>query len=184
MESLFSQLFLQIQNHILLTVPEIAYIDQDLGQMDYFETRPSFDWPALLLDFDNVETSDHMHNVQWVALNIVAKLCFNPFSTPTSVVPDISQEESMKFYEIEHKLYKALQSFTANNLVQPLTRVSINTQEREDAFRVRLTTFTTATEDETLYNSVKVNATARIETEGLAATELPGKPGKFSFKIS
>ena len=150
MTSLFAQLFLAIQAHIKDQVPEIRYIDQDIGQLEYYETRPAVSWPCLLIDFPSAQFEDHHQGVQWAAISLNARLGFSPFSSASSLSPDISKEHALQFYELEGKVYKALQGFEAGGLVQPFTRISVATEKREDPFRVREMIFTTATEDHTM----------------------------------
>ena len=92
--------------------------------------------------------------MQWANITIIIRLGFSPFSSASSLSPDISKEKALEFLEVENELYKALQNFTAGDIVQPITRKSAATENRDDPFRVRAITFTTATEDDTL---MKVN---------------------------
>lgn len=148
MTSLFAQLFLLLQTHIKLKVPEIRYTDLDLGQLEYYETRPAVSFPCVLIDFPSAQYSDHSFNTQWGNFSISCRLGFSPFSSANSLAPDLSKEKALQFYEIENKLYVALQTFDAGGIIQPMTRISIATEKREDPYRVREMIFTTATEDD------------------------------------
>lgn len=149
MNSVFAQLFLAIQNHLKDVLPTIRQVDQDLGQLDYYpeDGRPNVSWPCLLLDFD--ATADELGDgVQWLSINVNCRLAFSPYSSAASFVPDIVREKALEFYEVELQLYQALQGFDAGGIVQPLSRMgAIITEKREDPFRVRQMTFTTATQD-------------------------------------
>lgn len=156
MDSLFAQLFLAIQQQIKSKVPEVLWIDQDLGQLEGYDNRPSVSFPCVLIDFPTTQYSGLGEMVQWADVNISVRLAFAPFSSANSVAPDISKEAALFFYEIEDKLYQALQGFTADECVQPMVRISAATERREDTYRVRELIFTTATEDVTAKYPVNI----------------------------
>ena len=161
MESLFAQLFLAIQAHILASVPAIKWIDQDLGQLEAYEVRPAVEFPCVLIDFPAANYSNEGQLVQWADVNISIRLGFAPFASANSVAPDISKEHALEYYEIENDLVKALHGFTANDCIQPMMRISAATERREDSYRVRELQFTTGTEDTTAQSA------ANIVTAGL-----------------
>lgn len=149
MTSLFAQLFLALQEKINTDVPEIKWIDQDIGQLDFYKERPPVVFPCVLIDFGASNYSNLSNSVQWADVQINIRLAFAPFASANSLAPDISKEHALQFFEIENKLFEALQFFTANEAVQPLIRISAATERREDPFRVREIIFTTGTEDDT-----------------------------------
>lgn len=162
MVSLFAQLFLAIQDKIVADVPEIVWIDQDLGQLESYSVRPNVQFPCVLIDFPNTVYSNNGQQVQWADIGSISiRLGFAPYTSANSEAPDISKEDALNYYELEHKLYMALEGFDADGAVQPLNRISAQTENRDDTFRVRQLVFTTATEDD----SAKI--TERIQVAGL-----------------
>ncbi len=137
------------------TVPEIKYIDFDLGQLDYYETRPMVSFPCVLIDFTNAEFTNEGQHVQWANIVIHFKIGFSPFSSATSFSPDISKEKALEFFEIENKLYTQLQGWKPTmevsgnevEICQELIRTSASTEKRNDPFRIRLMRMVTAGED-------------------------------------
>lgn len=152
MTSLFAQLYLALQQQITANVPEIKWIDMDLGQLESYEERPAVQWPCVLIDFPAAQYSNNSDGVQWCEVNISIRLGFAPFSSTNHLTPDVSKENALQYFEIENKLYDALQGFTAGDCVQGLVRISAATERREDIYRVRELQFTTATEDDTAQN--------------------------------
>lgn len=148
LESLEGNLFIALQAQILSEVPAIKWIDQDLGQMEWYQERPAVQWPCVLIEFMDKTMTDESNDVQWVNLTIQFRLCLNPFASANSVAPDISKENALQFYEVENQLYQALQKFDAGGIIQPMTRIRTGTELRkDDPYRVRIMHFTTATED-------------------------------------
>lgn len=151
MESGFGQLFLSVQSRINALASAVRYIDQDLGQLEYYPEngRPAVSWPCVLIDIEATNSGDLSQGVQWLELAVHVRIGFSPFSSANSLAPDISKEKALQFYEIETAVYIALQGWDCGGIVQPLTRQGgIATEKREDPFRVRVMTFTTATEDD------------------------------------
>jgi len=154
MKSLFAQLFLAIQTRIINMVPEIKWIDQDVGQLEHYEVRPSVQFPCILIDFMNTQYNQEGNNTQMVNLQIELRLGFSPFQSANSVSPDISKQQALQFYEVEQKVYEALNNWVpadaeGNSLTEPLIRFQAATERRNDPYRIRTMQFVTATEDDT-----------------------------------
>ena len=84
---------------------------------------------------------------QWGDVTVQLRLAFPPV-----VAPDSVSATAIAGYEIEAKLFKALQGWQpadadGNAIGQPLTRLQVITEERNDKIRVRVLYFTTTMED-------------------------------------
>lgn len=158
MTSGFALTYLALQAHLQTNMPELVWIDQDLGQLETGYQRPAVSFPAVLIDFDSVQYKNLSQWVQWVDFNISIRLAFAPFDSANNHAPTASKEHALEYYEIEERLYKALAGFTANDTIQPLVRVAAATERREDTYRVRHIIFTTASEDATA--QLPINMTA------------------------
>lgn len=148
LESLFAQIFIELQKKIAADVPEVKWVDLDVGQLESYEVRPKVQFPCVLIDFPGATYSNLSQNVEWWDGNINIKLGFDPFSETSSITPDAVKFQGLEYFEIEHKLYKSLKSFTAAGNIQPMCRISAVTENRDDTFRVRDIAFTSAAEDE------------------------------------
>ena len=144
----FGRMLIAIQNRIVSEVPEIRWIDQDLGQLDFYEMeRPAVAWPCVLIDFGNTQYDELHQSTQSASPAIQFKLGFPPYSPSDQKAPLEVRANSLKFYALEEKLYKAFQHWDADGLCQPMTRTSGITEKREDPIRVRVMTFTTTFHD-------------------------------------
>lgn len=137
MNSLFAQLFQSLQTHITATVPEIISILPDMGQTDTYKDIPP-QWPILFIDFNNINCTELMENVQRVSGELQCKLTYNVFKPDGSDYIDTNT--AISYYEVEHKLHQALQGWS-NNTIVPLSRTKINTEVRTGNFRVRILTY-------------------------------------------
>ena len=147
--NLFGDIFLILQNRIKTEVPEIRYIEQDLGQLEVYEDRPAVSWPCVLLDFQVSEYRDQLLNVQDGDLVITVRIGHNPYSHSHNLAALEVREKALHYYELENKVYKALQGFEHEDFFNPLSRKNAATEKRDDPFRVRVLTFDCGIEDYT-----------------------------------
>lgn len=148
MNSIFSLLLVSMMKRIDEMVPEIRWIDQDFGQLEHYEERPPVAFPCVLIDFNQTSYDQELMQVQMGTLNINIRLAFAPFSNSSSITPDFVQSKALQYYDIEMRLYQALQGWNPeSDICQPLVRISASNERREDPLRVRTLVFTTAFED-------------------------------------
>lgn len=153
-EAFFGQAFLSIQARIMAEVPAVKWVDQDMGQLEHYETRPAVQFPCVLIDFINAGYKEEGQLVQWGDITVQLRIGFAPFSSANSAAPVSAQEAALQYYDIENDIFKALHGWTPVYgdpqvpIADPLIRVTAATEQREDAHRVRVNHFTTAFEDD------------------------------------
>lgn len=146
-QSYYSLLLLALKARIQQLVPEILLIEQDWNQLAVNDTTPISSWPCVFIDFTPSDFSNESEIVQWGSVTIQLRLAFAPVTAPETV-----SGQALACYEIEAKLYKALQGWqpadeVGSGIGEPLDRLQVTTEVREDAVRVRTILFTTAFED-------------------------------------
>jgi hypothetical protein len=150
MDNFFGLLFVALQEQIKTEVPEIRYIDTDIGQIDFYnpdDGPPPISLPAVLIDFPETPYDQLSQMVEEGQPQIRCRLVFAPFSNTNNLTPAQWKEKGLYYFELEQKLYRALKGFHANGLCQPLNRQSQATEKRQDSLRVRENIFTTRFED-------------------------------------
>ena len=146
-QSYYSLLLLALKARIQQAVPEILLVEQDWRQIDHNDSTPAIAWPCVLIDFTPSYFGVESEMGQWGDVTVQLRLAFPPVAAPDTV-----SEQAIAGYEIEAKLYKALQGWQpadadGNAIGQPLTRLQVLTEDRNDAIRVRVVYFTTTMED-------------------------------------
>ncbi|THU36905.1 hypothetical protein FAM09_18250 [Niastella caeni] len=147
-QSYYSLLLLALKARIQQSVPEILLVEQDWSQLENYDTQPAVSWPCVLIDFITSDFGSESELVQWGNVTIQLRLAFPPVTAPDTV-----GGQALACYEIEAKLYKALQGWQpedqdGNSIGQELTRLQVTTEQgREDDIRVRTLLFTTGFED-------------------------------------
>jgi hypothetical protein len=146
-QSYYSLLLLALKARIQQLVPEILLIEQDWNQLANNDTAPITTWPCVFIDFTPSGFSNDSELAQWGDVTIQLRLAFPPVTAP-----DTTGGQALACYELEAKLYKALQGWQpadeeGNSIGEPLMRLQVTTEAREDLVRVRTILFTTAFED-------------------------------------
>lgn len=146
-ESFFALLLLRLQNKIETDVPEIKWVDQDFGQLELPVDRAPVNFPCVLIDFLNTPYDQQSEHMQSGNVTIQIRLGFAPFGNSNGFTPAKYRQLAISYYDIEAKLYTVLQGFTADDIMQPLTRTLAASEGREDTYRVRVMNFTTWFQD-------------------------------------
>ncbi len=137
MDSLFSNLFLALEARIGSGVPLIKGVYPELSQTENYNGNPSV-WPCVFLDFTDLTYSELTGSVQAASGVLQCRMVFPVTNTNGATFLDTAT--ALNYYEAELKLHQALHGWT-NGTIAPLTRISVSTEDRDDAFRVRVLTY-------------------------------------------
>ena len=145
------QAFLSLVARIKEQVPEIKWIDQDFGQLENYADRPAVQFPCVLIDFPDQHFKELGDRDQWGEVTIQFRIGFAAFSSANSAAPLSAQELALQYYEIENKMFVALNGwvplYNGEAICQPIIRIRAVTEGRDDAYRVRVNQYTTGYED-------------------------------------
>jgi len=147
MESPEALLFLAIQNRIITEVPEIKYIDQNLGQYMHEEFRKQILSPTVLIDFPVTDFSELQGNNQFGAVTIAVTLFYDIWNSTNSLTPEDIKEAGLQYLDVDHKLFMALQGWNPDHCEALNRTQSKGHNANETGLRVKETTFTTQFED-------------------------------------
>lgn len=151
MNTFYKSLFLALQERITAEVPEIKFIDQNIGQYGFDDFRAKVAFPAVLIDFPNTSFSALAGNVQLGSASIEISLFFDVYAQTYHFAPEETKEIGLNYFEIEQKIFKALQGWEADGLCSPLIRTDAKSQNNNEiGMRIRQLYFSTEFEDHTL----------------------------------
>ena len=137
MDSLFSNLFLALEARIATGAPLIKGVYPELAQTENYNGSPS-EWPCVFIDFTNLTYAEQTAFIQAASGELQCRMVFRV--TDASGAAFLDTPTALGHYEAEMKLHQALQGWT-NGTIAPLTRISVSTEDRDDAFRVRVLTY-------------------------------------------
>lgn len=145
MQSPLSNLYTSFIERVKLVAPEIRFISQDTGQLEFYESTPPVSFPCLLVDIADLQFEEHMNSMQIAQVEIKARLALLNHSNPSNLSPTQVRELALKDYELEHMLGNGLHRWTPpHDELGTLSRTSSATEKREDNIRVRVLTFSCA----------------------------------------
>ncbi|KAA2245507.1 hypothetical protein F0L74_05990 [Chitinophaga agrisoli] len=131
-------LYQQIIQRVTEKVPEVRYIDLDLGQLENYELRPPVSWPCLLIDLDESRYSDTGNKLyQVVELAITFRIGLVKYTDSNNLTPTNIRPNALKYFRLENKLFMALHGWEPEGF-GPLTRFGAGTEKRDDDIRVRV----------------------------------------------
>jgi hypothetical protein len=151
-------MFTEIMARLEAEVPEVRYINQDLGQLENYTDRPAVSFPCILIDFEDFDFSDMAENTQMGEGTILIKVAMNPFSDSSSLTEQAVRVKALNYNEICWKAHKALQGWQGESF-GALMRTADKKVPREDALRVRETLYSCVFQDYTTadtYNTIPV----------------------------
>lgn len=141
LESPFANLYESIMQRIKDKVPQIKYIDQDLGQLENYDLRPAVAFPCSLIDTDEFEFSEQGNEPRQIGDGfIVIRMGVPAWSSSAGITPSGVREKALEYYEIEHSIFKALHYWSPDGFSKLLRR-KVRTEKRDDGIRVRIIVF-------------------------------------------
>ncbi len=140
LQSAFANLYEAVTARLDTLVPELRYINHDLGQLE--EPRPSVSWPCALLDFDEFEFTDVGGTLRQLGDGfVVIRLGLQQWSGTSNLKATGIREKGLQYYELERKVFDALHGWAPTGFGRFLRRKA-STEKRDDDIRVRLLVFT------------------------------------------
>lgn len=126
-------------------IPELRWIDQDTGQLEYYTLRPGLDFPAALIDIsynqcDNIGAGGE----QRCTADINIRVVFEVWSETNMAAPEDVRELALTMYDTMALIKKNLHNCQIAT-GETLYRVSVRPEKREDGLKVFNIIFKTKT---------------------------------------
>lgn len=144
-KSFFSRFFLDFQDFLSKSIPEIKWIDIDNGQLDS-AIRPALAYPAILIDFSADDVDELGSGSYYMAVTVHIYLITDNYAASYHKAPLKDRYNALAIYELEHRLITVLQSWIPD-YCQGVVLQSSNSENRNDInLRVRHLQFSTSFE--------------------------------------
>lgn len=143
----FTRIFLATLKRIKEEVPAIQYISPDLGQLEGYSTRPAVAFPCVLHDFNGWVYENLGDGVQAAEGDVIIKLGFAQYGNSSNLTEPQWLEESLKYWDIENDLNKALHGWSPGEYEGYYTRTSTVTENRPMGVRVVIIRYRMSFED-------------------------------------
>lgn len=161
MDELIIQKF---QSQLMEYVPALKEVDEDWGQMDFYEGMPPVKMPCALIDIQDGQFSDAGELRQQGSLTVVVKLFVLRLGNTSNNAPQSQKESVQRGWVAYNDIVAAIhgQDFIKNGYAAPM-RVRMQRIKRRDGVYERDITFTIGFTDKTsVPNRPKAKPTIRI----------------------
>jgi len=136
-----AELFKSILERLKAQVPELRYINQDLGQLENYGMRPAVAWPCCLIDIaDSNYSEQNNEKVQVAAGSVIIRTGLVQYSDSSNLTDESIRNNALQYYELENKIYSSLHGWSPENMGRMLRRAD-GTEKRDDDIRVRVTRY-------------------------------------------
>lgn len=121
-------------------IPSLRWIDLDKGQMRH--ERPPIVFPAALIKLQIPRADNLNQNKQLVDGQISIKLCFDFTGYTDANTPEEHRLNSLAYFDVVDLVYSKLQGWGTSEM-NTLARINQYEEERPDAYKVTVITFST-----------------------------------------
>lgn len=155
------ELIQSFQNKLATDVPDLKYIDEDWGQLDYYENYPPVQFPCALIDVQSAQYTHDGQLQQRGVLTIVVKLYLLKLSNTSTHAPQSQKDEAKRGWTLLKEVNRALhgQHFLPNGFAAPI-RTAMQRVKRRDGVYERDITYTIGVTDNSCV-PVRVTAPAK-----------------------
>jgi hypothetical protein len=161
------------------TIPEVKYLDEDWGQLDYYSPNFPVKWPCVLVDILNVPWKDQGNHLQDGIAQVSIHLASVRLSNTNSKAPENQRIMAASIFDVLSSIQKKLHGWAPPDdiTVGPLTRVVTRKVKRDDGVR----------EFEVIYTCQLVDDDAKITyspADPKPTLDLPvGKTKKITIQV-
>jgi len=128
-------LYKNLVDNYKTNIPEVKWIDLEHGQIDAFDKNYPVHFPAIFIDFENIQWKNVGRQVQVGDVNINLRIAFKIWSDTNNLTPDNIFNDSMNVLKLLNKIHKYTQAFSGEHFNR-LDRISTTTKKRNDGLKV------------------------------------------------
>lgn len=128
-------IIIALMERIRTQVPEIRWIDLDMGQLQVSE-RPPIAYPACLLDMEYSSCEQLSREHQQVTVSIRLSIVADGIGTTHTGTPTYIREKALSVMNVLQRLHTALQWWDNDRMWMPITRSSVRPERRNDGLKV------------------------------------------------
>lgn len=129
--------------------PHLKYIDEDWGQLDYYQENPPVKFPCVLLELQQANWRNQSQKVQDGVLSISIRVADIRLSNTSLRAPAVQKDRAAAIWLILQNIHTALHGWRPGRFPEfgVLTRVSSRRVKRDDGIREFEVVYTTQCSD-------------------------------------
>ncbi len=130
------ELFIAVCDCLAAQVPELEWVDADLGQLDNNAIRPPVAFPCALVDMRYPSCTTLNGGQQRVEVQFTLRVAFRGCGTSAAAAPESVREQALAALDVLEKIHAALQWWNYGRHINPMQRVSVTPERRADGLKV------------------------------------------------
>lgn len=149
MDAILANVFLKVQER-LASLAGLKFVDQDMGQLEFDEgERSPVAFPCALFDMVDIRYTDNLRKSQLSEAVLEVRLAVNAYTAATHYYKQEHKEKAISYFNLEHNVVMLLHGWSDDHYFNPLSRISAQTEKRQDNVRVRILRFAFGFSDNT-----------------------------------
>ena len=123
-------------------VPDLAYVSEDWGQMDYYNEAPPVKFPCALISVSHIGFESETWGVRRARLPFLIRIADCPVLTGNMAAPEQHRSRALAIFDLMEQVGNCLYGF-GTDAFNDIEQQEVTRYNREDAIREYAMTFTT-----------------------------------------
>ena len=115
-------------------VPDLRYIAEDWGQLDFYNEAPPVKFPCALISVSNIKFESHTVGCRWATMTILIRVADAPAVSGTMAAPETYRNRAFAIFDLMDTIGNVLYAFGGDEFNE-LEQKTITHYSREDAIR-------------------------------------------------
>ena len=115
-------------------VPDLRYIAEDWGQLDFYNDAPPVKFPCALISVSNIKFESQTAGTRWATMTILIRVADAPAVSGTMAAPEAYRNRAFASFDLMDTIGNVLYAFGGDEFNE-LEQKTITHYSREDAIR-------------------------------------------------
>lgn len=142
------ELLNDILTRIKTEIPQIKYVDEDWGQLDYYSPHPPVQFPAAIIDCINATYTNEGKLIQLGDVQVRIRIADQKLTNSSVKAPQAQRDNAFAIYDLLATIHAKLHGWPANKPYTRLIRQSLKRTVRNDGMRIHEIIYTTRLTDD------------------------------------
>lgn len=129
------ELFIAVMDRLKEQVPALRWIDAEMGQLNV-SPRPPVAFPCCLVEMRYVRCRSLTAGVQRIDAQFSLRVAFQGCGSAAAEAPDSVRVQALAHLDTLEQIHKAMQWWTFDHRINPMQRMSVTPERRNDGLKV------------------------------------------------
>lgn len=129
------QILSAVMERLQTEVPELQYIAEDWGQMDYYQDTPPVKFPCALISISSIDFVSQTIGIRHATLTLLIRVADAPAVSGSMAAPDSYRNRAFAIFDLLDNIGNALYGFSNDGEFNEMEQKTITHYSREDAIR-------------------------------------------------